>query len=247
MNMDNVSKKDMGVLVVKIVEAINKLKESLVKEVQNTVGYTKNTSQSLENALKSLETRLIGLISKSTKESQDKAYKELNNAVYNLEKTLSEIPHFDPAVLEEKWGVVMSDMEKSMKEMCSGEKILEKVQEREEGERWEIADVNHLRKELDEMKRMIQHSSGGMGGGITGRDIIKDIDISAQLDGVTKTFNIAGVWNIISVNLSSFPYGSCRKNTDYTFTATTITFTSQIDAPTQLASGQSCVLTVVSQ
>jgi len=80
--------------------------------------------------------------------------------------------------------------------------------------------------------------------GPTGRDIFMDIDLSGQLDGATKTFNIPAVWNIISVHLSSFPH-ALRKNVDFTYTPTTITFTDQIDAATTLAEGQTCVLTAV--
>lgn len=82
-------------------------------------------------------------------------------------------------------------------------------------------------------------------GGIAGRDLFKDIDISASLDGSTKTFNIPAVWNILTVNLSSFPYGALRKGIDFTWTPSTITFTSAIDAATQLAAGQTCILTAV--
>lgn len=80
---------------------------------------------------------------------------------------------------------------------------------------------------------------------IAGRDIIKDIDLSASLNGVTTTFPLQAIWNVISVNLSSYPYGSLRKGIDYTWTPTTITFTNTIDPTTQLSAGQQCILTVV--
>lgn len=99
-------------------------------------------------------------------------------------------------------------------------------------------------KGLDEELKRLSAIKGGFSGGIVGRDIIKDIDISGDLDGVTKTFNIPTVWNIISVHLSSFPH-ALRKTTDFTYTPTSITFTSEIDAATSLATGQTCVLTVV--
>lgn len=80
---------------------------------------------------------------------------------------------------------------------------------------------------------------------IAGRDIIKDIDLSASLNGVTTTFPLQAIWNVISVNLSSYPYGSLRKGIDYTWTPTSITFTNTIDPTTQLSAGQQCILTVV--
>lgn len=104
-------------------------------------------------------------------------------------------------------------------------------------------------KGLEDLFKVIERNFNGrlqmIPGGITGRDLFKDIDISPQLDGVTKTFNLQAIWNIISVDLSSFPYGSLRKGIDYTYTPTSVTFTDQIDASTQLQTGQSCVLTVV--
>ena len=86
------------------------------------------------------------------------------------------------------------------------QQILSKVESLPEGERWKIEDVNNLRKELDELRKKISLGGGTfIGGGTMGRDLIKDIDLSASLDGVTKTFNIQAVWNIITVDLSSFP------------------------------------------
>jgi hypothetical protein len=82
-------------------------------------------------------------------------------------------------------------------------------------------------------------------GGIIGRNLVKDVDISASLDGITKTFNIPAVWNIISVSASGSPW-VLRKNIDYTWTPTSITFTSEINADSTLAPGQTVVLTVIS-
>lgn len=112
-----------------------------------------------------------------------------------------------------------------------------------EGDKLAIEAIQDLRKELDSLKRLITANKGG-GGAIAGRDLFKDIDLSASLDGVTKTFNIPVVWNIISVHTSSFP-NALRKTVDFTYTPTSITFTSQIDAATTLAAGQTVVLTVV--
>ncbi len=105
-----------------------------------------------------------------------------------------------------------------------------------------IAGLDELLKEFD--KKVIGIGTRVQMGGTTGRDLFNDIDISDQLDGVTSTFQIHAVYNIISVHLSSFPH-ALRKTIDFTYTPTTITFTSQIDPATTLAAGQTCVLTVV--
>lgn len=114
---------------------------------------------------------------------------------------------------------------------------------KEEKDKLSIEAIKDLRKELDSLRKLTK--SNVIGGGMIGRDFIKDYDLSSQLDGVTKTFNIPAVWNIVSVALESYPYGALRKNIDYTYTPQTITFTDTIDASTQLASGQACVLTIV--
>lgn len=103
-----------------------------------------------------------------------------------------------------------------------------------------------IKKERIEGWKELEQKAGRQGGGgaIAGRDLFKDIDLSDQLDGSTKTFQIQAIWNIVSVDLSSFPY-ALRKGVDYTYTPTSITFTDEINAATSLAEGQTCVLTVV--
>lgn len=126
------------------------------------------------------------------------------------------------------------------------DKIRDKLESLTNDERLKIEAIKDLREELDELKKkIVKTGTVFQGGGIIGRDLIKDIDISSQLDGVTKTFNIQAVWNIVSVHLSSFPH-ALRKTTDFTYTPTSITFTSEIDASRSLRTGDTCVLTVVS-
>lgn len=140
------------------------------------------------------------------------------------------------------------------------EKTVEKIDKTETGETI-VEKINALPTDTDEFKIGAEHIKGLIdtiaelrsqiknsstpAGGVVGRSVFKDIDLSADLDGSTKTFNIPSVYNILNVNLSSFPYGSLRKNIDFTYTSNSITFTDEIDAATQLSAGQACVLTVV--
>lgn len=105
----------------------------------------------------------------------------------------------------------------------------------------ELDDIEKLRDEVKELRDRPVHT------GISGRSFIKEVDISSQLDGVTKTFNIGAFYRIIAVDASSSPYGAFRKTTDYTYSGNdgTITFTSQIDAATQLSAGQSVIIIIV--
>lgn len=120
----------------------------------------------------------------------------------------------------------------------SAQQVRDKLESLEGDERLDKSAVKGLEEELEKLKKK------PVAVGITGRDLFGDIDLSSQLDGVTTTFNIHAVWSIISVDLSSFPH-ALRKNIDYTYTPTTITFTNQIDPATSLAAGQTCILTVV--
>ena len=124
-----------------------------------------------------------------------------------------------------------------------GEKIRDGLELLQNEERLDMKAIKGLLETLEKLEKKKVVYGGG--GGVVGRDLIKEIDISSQLDGVTKTFNIQGVWNIITVDLSSFPH-ALRKTMDYTWTSTSITFTDQIDAASSLAVGQTCILTVVS-
>lgn len=107
--------------------------------------------------------------------------------------------------------------------------------------------VERLRNEVEKVEEglaQLRKRPGGRGGGGMNRAHITDIDLSSQLDGAQKTFDIPAVYNIITVALSSFP-NVLRKGVDFTYTPTSITFTDEINAAASLAAGQTCILTVV--
>lgn len=77
------------------------------------------------------------------------------------------------------------------------------------------------------------------------RGQVKFYDLSSSLNGSTTTFSLPAFWRVFDVKLSSIP--TLRQTVDYTVdgSAFTITFTSQINAATDLASGQSLVVLYV--
>ena|SRR3990167_8535890 len=99
-------------------------------------------------------------------------------------------------------------------------------------------ELNALKEELVKEKRFV----GGGGGSVNARGLIKALDISSSLDGITATFNIQAVWKVIDIKLSSKPV--LRETIDWTWTPTSVTFTSEINASTDLAAGQSCILII---
>ena len=125
-----------------------------------------------------------------------------------------------------------------------GEQFRDGLELLAKGKRLNWKFIDGLEEELKAIRR--QRGEGGRAAGsVGGKDFITDIDISADLDGSTKTFDIQAVYNIISVSLSSYPYGSLRKGIDFTYTNTSITFGDSINAATQLAAGQQCIITAV--
>jgi len=102
-----------------------------------------------------------------------------------------------------------------------------------------ISAIKGLREELNKRGKTIYTGSGGGSGG----GHVKAYDLSASLDGSTKTFTLPAFWRIISIQSSSFP-NAFRLTTDYTVDASafTITFTSEITAGTTLATGQTITI-----
>lgn len=124
-------------------------------------------------------------------------------------------------------------------EAQSGNDLITIINEENTNKKIKMERIEGLSEALQKRGQGVQ-----AGGVVSGRELFADIDISSQLDGATKTFDIQTIYKIITVDLSSFPY-ALRKTTDYTFTSTSITFTSEIDAVTQLSAGTTCILTVV--
>jgi hypothetical protein len=118
------------------------------------------------------------------------------------------------------------------------EEIKDKLENLPDKEKLAIEAIRNLRRELDELKKQKTIYVGG--GGNSGGRIVKSYDLSSQLNGVTKTFNIPAVWRVIDVKITH--PAPLRENVDYTWTQTTITFTSEIDATTYLSSGQSVII-----
>jgi hypothetical protein len=120
------------------------------------------------------------------------------------------------------------------------EEVRDKLETLKGKERLHIKAIRGLRKELNALKKVESKVIyTGASGGPQGGGHVKAYDLSASLDGSTKTFTLPAFWRIISVHSSSFP-NAFRATTDYTTDADamSITFTSEITAGTTLATGQ---------
>lgn len=147
-------------------------------------------------------------------------------------------------IVKEKPIVTEIKTETKIENPVTGKDIVDKVNDLEIEPELQI-DFTHIKGWEDKVKSLIPKTQGSpvyIGGGNSGGGrIVKSYDISSQLDGVTKTFNLPAMHRVISVHATSFP-GAFRETIDYTFTSTSITFTSEINAGTTLAIGQTVVV-----
>lgn len=94
---------------------------------------------------------------------------------------------------------------------------------------------------LDEFETMARTADANTRSFMNTGSYVYSYDLSASLDGVTKTFTLPANARVIMVFASSTP-GVFRPTTDYTTTASTITFTSEISAASTLATGQTVII-----
>ncbi len=124
------------------------------------------------------------------------------------------------------------------------EEIVDKLESLDGDARLNMSAIDGLKEALEELRKLKGKVILGGGGGASGGKIVKTYDLSPSLNGVLSTFTLPAFYRIHLVQSSSFPYGAARETVDWTSDARamTITFTSQIDPSTQLATGQSLII-----
>ncbi len=113
-------------------------------------------------------------------------------------------------------------------------------------EEWlDISAIKGLKKILEELEEKIKAIPRGIIGGGDGGQLgghVRYKDLSASLDGSTRTFSMPAFGRILSVQLSSFP-NILRDGIDFTVNGSTfeITFTSEI-SDSSISAGQTLVI-----
>lgn len=110
----------------------------------------------------------------------------------------------------------------------------------DEKDKLSIKAIGHLQEQLDELKKKVGNRVAIFGGSV-GKHNTEVYDLSASLDGTTTTFNVPAMWKLILVLSTSTPR-IFRPTVDFTSTNTSVTFTSEIDPTTTLATGQTVLL-----
>lgn len=225
-------------------QKINELKSTVIPKIEDFFSQIKGKDSSPEEVAKALLNNQSFLNSVTPKDGEDgKDYvltdtdkKDISQQIKVpiVEKVIekTEIIHEQPIVTE---------VNKIVKEIDNTEQT-KKILETAVVDIEEIkANIEDIEKDIEDLKKRRQTLYSGGGGGGGGK-IVKAYDLSSQLNGVLKTFNLPALWRIISVHSSSFPY-NFRETVDYTWTPQSITFTSEINAGGTLATGQT--LTVI--
>lgn len=211
--------------------------------------YEKSLSQ-VSQSVSEAELYIKQLINLSEVKSQKNVKdlsQRLSSEINRVEQSMPSMP--DLSVLEAKISQVEASMPKIVPPVPeTGEEIVNKINDLpiESDFQIDIEHIKGLEKELDDLKKKISKkgytvSAGSSSSG--GGKIVKAYDLSPLLNGVLKTFSLPAFWRVITVVSSSFPI-AFRENVDYTIDAgaMTITFTSEIDASTALASGNTITI-----
>lgn len=229
-----VSKEEMKLFLKAILQAIKEMKEDNAVELRF-----------LTKSLKEIEKELTSKTGSATKEAVSEAKRLIGEAIRKVEAKIPEMP--DMSAMEEKMeGMHSMTMEEVAGDIpLLGEQVRDALELLDGDERLEIKAIKDLREELDELRELQSKGNTvfvGGGGGGAGR-IVKAHDLTSSLNGVLKTFALPAFYRVISVHSSSFPF-SFRPTTDYTTDGATmeITFTSEVNAATALATGNTITI-----
>lgn len=125
----------------------------------------------------------------------------------------------------------------------TADKIARSLETLKGNDRLDKSAIKGLDELVANLTRMINEKTRPDRGGGGGGDSVQYVDLSAQLNGVLKTFTIPAHRKIVSISADSAPFNAFRPTTDFTHTRTSITFTSQIDETVTLATGHSLIIT----
>ena len=167
--------------------------------------------------------------------------KKLTQEVKDLYKAIDDIPQFDSSEIETYFAMMIGELGKKLSaiKQLNAEEIRNSLETLKGDGRLDKSAIKGLEDIENNIVKLKGMKVGGGGGGKS-RDTVRYYDGFA-LDGSTKVFTIPAVWKVLAIFSSSFPF-IFKATTDYTWTTSTLTFTSAVDEATTLASGQTLVM-----
>lgn len=225
--------------VTKLENTIEELASSTIARIEETSTESKIASNEQENKVLKAISDAQALVSEiQTLSKQLVAFVEAKiNGMHTPTMPVKGVDYFDGKDADPKEVAEMVVKMLPESEPLTGDTLIETINDEETEKK--------IKKERiegwDELVKKVGRSGGN--NFVVSRGVVKAYDLSSSLNGVLKTFSLPAFWRVISVHLSSFP-NIVRETIDYTTDASamTITFTSQIDAGSTLATGQTLLV-----
>lgn len=205
---------------------------SLIKSAVSVMG--EKWKEQMQRDIESFKGQALKDIQKALRE-QEQGMKFIYDKVSSLKDGENGKDADEQQVIQSVLAQIPPDVEETPTE------VRDKLETLSGDERLDISAIKGLDERLAGIKQTTPIIYGGTGTG--GGRLVKSYDLSDSLNGILKTFSLPAFWRVISVHSSSFPM-IFRPTTDYTTDAgaSTITFTSEVDAASTLATGQTIIV-----
>lgn len=247
-NTDRASARDLALFAVKILKLIKDVQATLSSNVSSVEKDFAEKIKEVSESLTESENALEKMLADNKKESAEN-FELVDDEIKKIYKAISSIPQFDSSEIKKEISDIYVLVEKLSKKvgdikMPTPEETRDALEKLDGEDRLDVSAIKGIEALFKRLFAQMKPTSKAIfvgGGGNGGGRIVKAYDLSSQLNGVLKTFALPSNWRVISVQASSFP-NTLRPTVDYTFTSSSITFTSEIDAGSTLATGQTLIV-----
>ena len=217
-------------------EVFNKLMKDATGEFDNKQNNAQNSTTQAFNTLKGEVEALNSKNSTTLNSSMLSKMEELNIKMGEIKDGRDGLDADEEKVLKK--------VEEMLEQDLDSKKIRDSLEALEGKERIDVSAIKGMNKMFKGIDERMTGLAGiyQQGGSSSGGKTVKALDLSSQLNGSKRVFAIQTVWRVISVHLTSNPT-IMRDGVDYTWTPTSITFTSEV-SDVSLSAGQTLIITI---
>jgi hypothetical protein len=191
-NQDVPSTKEVANLLTSLIKSV---KTSLAEHKGSISSDMKECMSMCETMQGSIE-EVRTMMSSGDKKVQAEVYKMLSNEVYKLEKLISEIKPYDPALLEDKWSVVIHELHAKLDAIkpyeLKAEEVRDSLESLSDEERLDITAIKGWDKTIADLKKSGKNIQL-VGGGTSGIQL----SVDSVLKGISKYVNLVAGEGII--------------------------------------------------
>ena len=257
---DTVKKGDFIKHFKKVIDHVKEMKKKNMEDMERISKALTEASKNVKNTTQSDFKALKESITALNEKNLSGLNKSLEKKIMDVDRKLTEIRNGEDGKDADEEMVIAEVLNKLKKELTlpeivdvkkdlpkMGNEIRDALELLQDEDRLDVSAIKGLEKKFKELDKRMSGMSTAIyqqGGSSSGGKVVKALDLSDQLDGSTRVFNIQNVWRVISVHLTSSPT-IMREGVDYNWSAgnSTITFTSEV-SDLALSSGQSLIIVV---